>query len=112
MLPSQFLPEMARDKGAVFSKAAMVNDDSMIYTVDGIKAFRKYVGKNENVIFKLNGATSPFKKGLYLVESNSKFDKTFNLMGNKTAATTDYFQYAIVVSNSEWAVPYGDNKAK
>lgn len=112
MLPTQFLPEMARDKGTVFSKAAMVNDDSMIYTVDGIKSFRKFVGKNENVIFKLNGASTPFSRGLYLVESNSKFDKTFNWMGNKTAATTDYFQYAIVVSNSEWAVPYGDNKAR
>jgi len=112
MLPTQFLPEMARDKGTIFSKAAMVNDDSMIYTVDGIKTFRKFVGKNENVIFKLNGASSPFNKGLYMVESNSKFDKTFNWLGNKNAATTDYFQYAIVVSNSEWAVPYGDNKAK
>ncbi len=112
MLPTQFLPEMARDKGTVFSKAAMVNDDSMIYTVDGIKMTRNFVGKNENVIFKLNGASSLFTKGLYLVESNSKFDKTFNWQGNKNAATTDYFQYAIVVSNSDWAVPYGDNKAK
>ncbi len=112
MLPTQFLPEMARDKGTVFSKAAMVNDDSMIYTVDGIKMFRKFVGKNENVIFKLIGASLPFNKGLYLVESNSKFDKTFNWLGNKNAATTDYFQYAIVVSNSEWAGPFGDNKTK
>ena len=103
---------MARDKGTVFSKAAMVNDDSFIYTVDGIKTFRKFVGKNENVIFKLNGASSPFTKGLYLVESNSKFDKTFNWIGSKNTGTVNYFQYAIVVSNSEWAVPYGDNKAK
>jgi len=112
MLPTQFLPEMAREKGTVFSKAAMVNDDSMVYTVDGIKTFRKFVGKNENVLFKLNGASSPFNKGLFMVESNSTFDKTFNWQGCKNAATTNYFQYAIVVSNSEWAVPYGDNKAK
>ena len=112
MLPSQFLPEMVRDKGTVFSKTAMVNDESMIYTVDGIKIFRKFVGKSENVIFKLNGASSPFKKGLYMVESNSKFDKKFDWRGNKSGSTTNYFQYAIVVSNSEWAVPYGDNKAK
>ena len=112
MLPTQFLPEVARDKGTVFSKAAMVNDDSMIYAVDGIKMFTKFVGKKENVIFKLNGASSPFNKGLYLVESNSKFDKSFNWVGNKNASTTDYLQYAIVVSNSDWAVPYGDNKTK
>ena len=112
MLPTQFLPEMARDKGTIFSSAAMVNDDSFIYSVDGIKACRKFVGKNENVIFKLNGISSPYNRGLYLVESNSKFDKSFNWQGNKSAATTNYFQYAIVVSNSEWAMPYGDNKAK
>ena len=112
MLPTQFLPEMARDKGTIFSSAAMVNDDSFIYSVDGIKTCGKFVGKNENVLFKLNGLSSPYHKGLYLVESNSKFDKSFNWQGNKSAATTNYFQYAIVVSNSEWAVPYGDNKAK
>jgi len=112
MIPSQFLPEMAREKGTVYSNASMVNDDSFIYMVDGIKTFRKFVGKNENVLFKLNGVSSPYNKGLYLVESNSKFDKTFNWQGNKKAATTNYFQYAIVLSNSEWAVPYGDNKAK
>jgi len=103
---------MAREKGTVYSNASMVNDDSFIYMVDGIKTFRKFVGKNENVLFKLNGVSSPYNKGLYLVESNSKFDKTFNWQGNKKAATTNYFQYAIVLSNSEWAVPYGDNKAK
>ncbi len=112
MLPTQFLPEMARDKGTVFSRAAMVNDDSFIYVVDGIKTARKFVGKNENVIFKLNAASSPYHKGLTLVESSSQFDKSFNWQGNKNAATTNYFQYAIVVSNSEWAVPYGENKAK
>jgi len=112
MIPSQFLPEMAREKGTVYSNASMVNDDSFIYMVDGIKTFRKFVGKNENVLFRLKGVSSPYNNGLHLVESNSKFDKTFNWQGNKKAATTNYFQYAIVVSNSEWAVPYGDNKAK
>ena len=112
MLPTQFLPEMAREKGTIFSSAAMVNDDSFVYVVDGIKTCRKFVGKNENVIFKLDGTSSPYRKGLNLVESSSKFDKTFNWQGNKNAVTTDYFQYAVVVSNSAWAVPYGDNKAK
>lgn len=111
MLPTQFLPPMAQQKGTVYSKADMVNDDSFIYKVEGIKATAKFVGKNENVIFKLIGNESPYNKGLQLVESSSKFDKTFNWSGNKLAATTDYFQYLIVVRNSDWAVPYGDNKA-
>jgi hypothetical protein len=111
MLPTQFLPPMAQQKGTIYSKSDMVNDDSFVYKVDGIKAVGKFVGKNENVIFKLIGIESPYNKGLQLVESSSKFDKTFNWSGNKSAATTDYFQYVIVVRNSEWAVPYGDNKA-
>lgn len=112
MLPTAFLPPMARQNGTIFSKSAMVNDDSFVYSVEGIKIFRKFVGKEESVIFKLNGATSPFNKGFNLVESSSQFDKTFNWAGNKQAATTSYFQYAIVVSNSDWAIPYGDNTAK
>jgi hypothetical protein len=112
MLPTQFLPPMAQQKGTIFSKAEMVNDDSFVYKVEGIKTFRKFVGKNENVIFKLDAAASPYNKGLNLVESSSQFDKTFNWQGNKAAATTNYFQYAIFVRNSDWAAPYGDNTAK
>jgi hypothetical protein len=112
MLPTAFLPPMAQQKGTIFSKSTMVNDDSFIYTVEGIKTFRNFVGKDESVIFKLNAPASPFNRGLNLVETSSQFDKTFNWAGNKKAATTSYFQYAIVVSNSDWAVPYGDNTAK
>jgi hypothetical protein len=111
MLPTQFLPPMAQQKGTIYSKSNMVNDDSFVYKVEGIKAVGSFVGKNENVIFKLIGSESPYNKGLQLVESSSKFDKTFNWSGNKLAATTNYFQYLIVVRNSDWAEPYGDNKA-
>ncbi len=109
MLPTAFLPPMAQQKGTIFTKSDMVNDDSFVYTVSGIKDLRKYVGKNENVLFKLNGTSSPYNKGLKLVESTSQFDPSFNWKGNKSAATTEYFQYAFVVSNSDWAGPFGDN---
>jgi hypothetical protein len=112
MIPTDFLPEMAQQKGTIYSKVNMVNDDSFIYKVEGIKTFVQFTGKNESVIFKLNGSASPYNKGLNLVASSSQFDKTFNWEGNKKSATTNYFQYAIVVSNSDWAGPYGDNTAK
>lgn len=111
MLPTQFLPPMAQQKGTIYSKSNMVNDDSFVYKVDGIQNAGKFVGKNENVIFKLIGNESPYNKGLQLLESSSKFDKNFNWIGNKQVATTDYFQYLIVVRNSDWAIPFGDNKA-
>jgi hypothetical protein len=112
MLPTAYLPPMAQEKGKIFSKVSMVNDDSFIYSVNGIKNLRKFVGKDENVLFKLNGISSPYNSGLNLVESSSKFDKTFNWAGNKNSTTTDYFQYCMVVSNSDWAEPYGDNNSK
>jgi hypothetical protein len=112
MIPTTFLPEMAQQKGTIYSKVNMVNDNSFIYKVEGIKNFVQFTGKNESVIFKLNNSASPYNKGLNLVASNSQFDKTFNWAGNKESATTNYFQYAIVVSNSDWAGPYGDNTAK
>jgi hypothetical protein len=112
MLPTSFLPPMAQQKGTVYSKSGMVNDDSFIYQVTGISVFKSLIEKNSCYIFKLNAANSPYKKGLYLLESSSKMDKSFEWIGNKKLATTDYFQYAIIVSNSDWAGPYGDNKAE
>jgi len=112
MIPTSYLPPMAQQKGTIYSRVDMVNDDSFIYAVTGIKTLSKMTGKNEMVIFKLDATGSPFQKGLNLVESASQFDKTFNWTGNKKSATTDYFQYAIVVNNSDWAGPYGDNVAK
>jgi hypothetical protein len=110
MIPTAFLPPMAQQKGTIYSKVSMVNDDSFIYTVSGIKTLKPFVNKNEVVLFKLNGVNSPYLQGLDLVASSSQFDKNFNWSGGKGRATTDYFQYAIVVSNADWAVPYGENK--
>ena len=42
MLPTAFLPPMAQQKGTIFSKAAMVNDDSFVYSVSGIKTCTKF----------------------------------------------------------------------
>ena len=112
MLPTAYLPPMAQQKGTVYSNSPMVNDDSFVYQVKGIATFKNLVKQNTIGIFKLNGKNSPYFKGLNLLESSSGMDKTFEWKGNKTGATTDYFQYAIIARNSIWAVPYGDNKAK
>jgi hypothetical protein len=112
MLPTAYLPPMAQQKGTIFSQVSMVNDDSFVYTVNGIKTFRQYVAKNQVVLFKLNNSNSPYQKGLDMVASSSQFDKAFNWAGGKNLATTNYFQYAFVVSHSDWAAPYGDNTAK
>ena len=112
MIPTAFLPPMAQQEGTIYTKAGMVNDDSFVYQVTGITAFKSLIEKNSMYIFKLDGTNSPYFKGLNLMESTSKMDKTFEWTGNKNAATTDYFKYAIIVRNAGWAIPYGDNKAK
>ena len=112
MIPTAFLPAMAQQKGTVYTKAGMVNDDSFVYQVTGITAFTAVTEKNSIYLFKLDGTKSPYFKGLNLLESISKMDKTFEWSGDKNAATTDYFKYAILVRNADWAAPYGDNKAK
>ncbi len=112
MIPTAFLPAMAQQKGTVYTKAGMVNDDSFVYQVTGITAFTAVTEKNSIYLFKLDGTKSPYFKGLNLLESISKMDNTFEWSGDKNAATTDYFKYAILVRNADWAAPYGDNKAK
>lgn len=110
MIPTAFLPPIAQQKGTVYTKSGMVNDDSFVYKVKGITAFTPLVEKNSIYIFKLDGRDSPYLNGLNLVESTSKMDKTFEWTGKKNAATTDYFKYAIMVRNADWAGPYGNNK--
>ena len=112
MIPTTYLPPMAQQKGTVYSKASMVNDESFIYQVTGITSLTALTEKNSVYLFKLDGSNTPYNKGLSLLESVSTMDKSFEWTGNKNAATTDYFKYAIVVKNADWAVPYGDNKAK
>ncbi len=109
MLPTSMLPPMAQQAGTIFSKSPMVNDESFVYKVAGISVFKKVVPENTIGIVKLNAAGSPYNKGLDLLESSSTMDKTFEWKGNKIAATTDYFQYAVIARGSDWAVPYGDN---
>ena len=112
MIPTAFLPPMAQQKGTIYTKAGMVNDDSFVYQVKGISAFKSLIENNGIYIFKLDGTGSPYFNGLHLLESTSKMDKTFEWTGNKNAATTDYFKYAIIVRNADWAAPYGNNKAE
>lgn len=112
MIPTSYLPPIAQQKGTVYSKVNMVNDDSYVYQVAGIKAFENFVDKNSISIFKLNDRQSPYNKDLNLVESSSEMDKSFEWVGNKKVATTSYFQYAVIVRNSDWAQPCGNNKAE
>ena len=112
MIPTSYLPPMAQQKGTICSNSPMVNDASFVYQVKGIATFKKLVPENAVGIFKLNGQNSPYFKGLNLLDSTSGMDKTFEWKGNKNGATTDYFHYALIVRNSGWTVPYGDNKSK
>jgi hypothetical protein len=112
MIPTSYLPAMAAQKGTVYSKVDMVNDDSFIYKVNGIADFKNATPANGITIFKLNAANSPFAKGLTLVNSKSDFDKTFNWNGSQQSHTLNYMQYAIMARGSTWAEPFGDNVAK
>jgi hypothetical protein len=111
MLPTDYLPAMVAQKGTIFSKVDMVNDDSFIYKVAGIGSFKNVTIANTITLFKLNTANSPYITGLDLVNSKSDFDATFNWNGAKNSNTTNYMQYAVLVRGSAWADPYGDNKS-
>jgi hypothetical protein len=112
MLPTAYLPAMVAQKGTVYTKVDMVNDDSFIYKVNGIVDFKNATPTNGITIFRLDAANSPFTKGLNLINSKSDFDKTFNWKGASNSVTTDYMQYAIIARGSTWAEPFGDNIAK
>ena len=74
-------------------------------TLNDVKdAYKKYITPSRSYLTFVGDITPDAARALAT--------KAFgNWSGNKLAATTDYFQYVIVVRNSDWAVPYGDNKA-
>lgn len=59
--------------------------------------------KSDLTLFKLTGKDSPFEKSFYKYCFPSKGIGLENLSGSKGEATTDYFQYLLIIKNSKEA---------
>lgn len=104
MVPSQYLPKIAREKNSRYSYSKIPNNDGIMFSTKGIKSLKKISEKNTSVIYKLNGEGSPYTKGVSLVNISKLFGQGLKST-NKNTNTLDYFQYVILIKNSESVTP-------
>jgi len=103
MLPEQWLPgilKIAKSKKKQYYKVKLQNDDNWATgTKREVGKLKKATPKNSIYYYDLTCCNSPFINNPYLV---NKYELDWN--------TTDFFQTAIVVRNSEATEPFGENR--
>lgn len=104
MVPSQYLPKIARKKDSRYNYSKIPNNDGIMFSTTGIKSLKNTSKKNSSTIFKLNAEHSPYFKGLSLVNINKLFGQGLKST-NKKLNTIDYFQYVILIRNSDAVTP-------
>ncbi len=87
-------------------KIPLANHNGPIAMVKGIKDLVAASNKNENTLFKLNGKESPYDKSQLLAGIKVDFLGSDVLPHDANKATTAYFQYAILLRNSEALTPF------
>lgn len=103
MFPEQFLPgpfKLFRSKKKLYHSIKLGNDSHFFSSKDGIGYLAQASDANSLTFYDLNKPDSPFKQSdkLIFVEHDSGY------------VTTDCFQAAILIRNSEPTQPYGENR--
>ena len=104
MVPSQYLPPFWQEKGKVYSRVDKFNSNGPMMNVAGTEDLIKQSQPNTLTLFKLPGTAagkapitatySPFMPA----EQRLNFDPK--------RPTTDYFQYIVLIRNSEMTEPF------
>ena len=104
MVPSQYLPPFWQEKGKAYSRVNKFNSNGPMMTVSGTDELIKQSQPNTITLFKLPGTAagkapitatySPFMPA----EQRLNFDPK--------RPTTDYFQYIVLIRNSEMTEPF------
>jgi hypothetical protein len=97
MIPPGFKPQPAGGKVGYF------NSNGPFVFVDGIKDLKALTKKNSLTIFKLDEPDSPYRQSQKLARVKTWVAKSF--IPRDDAVTTDLFQYAVLMRDSEALTP-------
>ncbi|MDR2275985.1 MAG: hypothetical protein LBF27_34080 [Sphingobacterium sp.] len=99
-----YLPENPQFPTPADQKISMINANGPFMLVKGINDFSELVQPNSINLFKLDTKDSPYAKSDKLITIKSRiFGESFN--PQQEASTLDYFQYIILLKNSEALSP-------
>lgn len=105
MTPTHFLPPTWQDKGKTYTRLDKFNNDSDLMHVEGIDAMRAATQANTSTLFVLNRPGSFAHTTPLRIRYSAYMPKSQQLQFDPHRAITDYFQYIILVRNSEMTQP-------
>ncbi|MBO0930318.1 CPBP family glutamic-type intramembrane protease [Fibrella aquatilis] len=103
MLPTQYLPPFWQDKGKAFTRIDKFNDNGEMMKVSGIDSLIAQSRPNTTTLFKLTD-TEAGRQPPHVTYSPF-MPKEQQLNFNPASPTTDYFQYIVLIRNSDMTEP-------
>ncbi|CAM3729347.1 erythromycin esterase family protein [Mucilaginibacter galii] len=106
MMPTASLPQMWAEKGKRYSAVNQFNNDGPLMNVSNLIPFKEVCQPNTATLFKLDGADSPFLTEKADIKYNAFMPRDQQIMLNEDGKfMADYFQYLILIRNSEATTP-------
>lgn len=103
MVPSQYLPPFWQEKGKVYSRVDKFNSNGPMMTVSGTDELIKQSRPNTLTLFKLPGTAAGKAPITATYSPFMPADQRYNF--DPARPTTDYFQYIVLIRNSEMTEP-------
>ncbi|MEN2280904.1 hypothetical protein AAGF08_02115 [Algoriphagus sp. SE2] len=99
---SKSLPSFLRDKGK-FTSLSVSYDNILLSYLHGIDELKRVTEKETKTLIKLNGKDSPYNSSRRLISMSKVLPIGMVINGGPNQVTTDYYQYLILIRNSEGA---------
>ena len=99
MIPTQYLPPFWQDKGKTYSRVSQFNDNGEMMKVGGIDSLVAQSRPNTVTLFKLPGTLTGQQPIKMTYSPFMPAEQRMTYDPNRP--TTDYFQYVVLIRNSE-----------
>ncbi len=99
MIPAGAAPAWLRDPKVPYRLFPMSQDGPLVFAA-GVRDLREATAPNTVTLFRLDAPDSPYRRSGRLTEARAPLFGQSMLPTQPNAATTDYFQYALLVRNS------------
>lgn len=103
-LRSRALPPILRDEGK-YTKFSFSMDDLLLSYLYGIEDLKRVTRSNTTTLFKINGENTPYRNSNRLFQMTQLIPAGGLISAAPNRSTSEYFDYAIMVRDSEWAEP-------
>jgi Erythromycin esterase len=104
MVPTQYLPPFWQEKGKVYSRVDKFNSNGPMMNVAGTDELIKQSQPNTTTLFKLPGTAAGKAPITATYSPFMPADQRLNF--DPARPTTDYFQYIVLIRNSEMTEPF------